>query len=271
MYITNNIEVNFTRQDKSTMPDQDPSQQYLYELFTDLPRQGPGNSRSTQNAYSLLKKLPEMPIILDIGCGSGAQTLDLARISGGLVVAVDNYQPFLDFLEKRAIEQNLQTHIRTQHGDMFALEFKENSFDIIWAEGSIYKIGLEKGLTEWSKFLRVGGYIVVSDAVWLKANPPEPFKSFILQECPDITNITGCLSRINRSGFECQDYFTLPENAWREDYYKPVKARLEEFKIKYKKNRDAKKVAANMETEIKYYEKYSDYFGYVFFILKKSS
>jgi len=35
---------------------------------------------------------------VDIGCGPGMQTLELARISGGRIVAVDNHQPFLDVL-----------------------------------------------------------------------------------------------------------------------------------------------------------------------------
>ncbi|MEJ2636555.1 MAG: class I SAM-dependent methyltransferase, partial [Calditrichia bacterium] len=74
----------------------------FFEIHSDLPRQGPGNFESTQKAFTLLKGIPPEPLILDMGCGPGMQTLALARLSGGTVTAVDNHQPFLDELENRA-------------------------------------------------------------------------------------------------------------------------------------------------------------------------
>jgi ubiquinone/menaquinone biosynthesis C-methylase UbiE len=75
---------------------------YFYELFCSLPRGGPGDNKSTQKAFSYLKNLPSEPFILDIGCGYGIQTLELARISKGKIIALDNYQPFLDILMQNA-------------------------------------------------------------------------------------------------------------------------------------------------------------------------
>ena len=43
---------------------------FFYEIFSDLPRQGPGDNNSTQKAYSLLTGIPEKPQILDIACGT---------------------------------------------------------------------------------------------------------------------------------------------------------------------------------------------------------
>ena len=53
--------------------------EYFFELFGDLPRQGPGCGEATLRALELLKDLPPQPKVLDIGCGSGMQTLILAR------------------------------------------------------------------------------------------------------------------------------------------------------------------------------------------------
>ena len=78
--------------------------QYFYELFCGLPRGGPGDNKSTRKAFGYLKNLPTEPLILDIGCGHGIQTLELAKISKGKIIAIDNYQPFLDILKKKAKE-----------------------------------------------------------------------------------------------------------------------------------------------------------------------
>jgi ubiquinone/menaquinone biosynthesis C-methylase UbiE len=87
----------------------------FYELFLNMPRQGPGSNEYTRKAYDCLSHLPKEPCILDIGCGSGMQTLELARISGGHVTALDNYQPFLDILEKNAKSAGLDKQIKNHY------------------------------------------------------------------------------------------------------------------------------------------------------------
>jgi ubiquinone/menaquinone biosynthesis C-methylase UbiE len=82
--------------------------EYFYELYTGLPRGGPGDNESTRKAFSYLKNLPSEPLILDLECGHGMQTLELARISNGKIIALDNYQPFLDILNKNAKEEGLE-------------------------------------------------------------------------------------------------------------------------------------------------------------------
>ena len=71
----------------------------FYRIYDALPRGGPGNIESTRKAFELLPDLPDKPKILDIGCGKGIQTIELAKISDGRIVAVDNHRPFLDAQE----------------------------------------------------------------------------------------------------------------------------------------------------------------------------
>ena len=85
--------------------------EYFYELFSGLPRGGPGDNKSTQKAFSYLKNLTAEPLILDIGCGHGMQTLELARISKGKIIALDNYQPFLDILMHNAIKEGYSANL----------------------------------------------------------------------------------------------------------------------------------------------------------------
>ena len=42
----------------------------------------------------MLKNLPKNPRILDIGCGLGMQTIELAMLSEGQIDALDSHQPF---------------------------------------------------------------------------------------------------------------------------------------------------------------------------------
>ena len=124
-----------------------------------MPRQGPGSNECTRKAYKLLSNLPPRPNILDVGCGSGMQTLELARISEGQITALDNYQPYLDDLKRRAEAAGLNNRIKTLNGSMFNLPFTDGSFDLIWSEGAIYIIGFKNGLIEWKPLLNRGGFI----------------------------------------------------------------------------------------------------------------
>lgn len=72
--------------------------EFFFEIHQALPRQGPGSSESTRQAFNLLPELSSKPRILDIGCGPGAQTIELAKLSRGLIIALDNHQPYLDQL-----------------------------------------------------------------------------------------------------------------------------------------------------------------------------
>jgi len=51
----------------------------FFEVQRGLPRQGPGCDESTLQALALCR-LPERPAILEIGCGPGMQTVELAKL-----------------------------------------------------------------------------------------------------------------------------------------------------------------------------------------------
>ena len=66
--------------------------EYLYELCEALPRSGPGDNESTRRAFNSIPRLKKNPFILDIGCGQGMQTIELAKISDGKIIARYNQQ-----------------------------------------------------------------------------------------------------------------------------------------------------------------------------------
>jgi ubiquinone/menaquinone biosynthesis C-methylase UbiE len=104
---------------------------FLFTLHEGLPRQGPGSTACTQKMFSFLPGLPEIPEILDIGCGSGMQTIDLARLcSTARITVVDIYPAFLEEVNKRTIAAGFSDRIRTIRASMDDLPCDPESFDL---------------------------------------------------------------------------------------------------------------------------------------------
>jgi cyclopropane fatty-acyl-phospholipid synthase-like methyltransferase len=135
----------------------------FWELHSNLPREGPGDSVSTARAYAAIKNLPAQPKILDIGCGPGMQTLDLARLSQGEIIAIDFHQPFLDKLSRRAEKAGLEKNILARKLSMFEMDFTTEQFDLVWSEGAIYIMGFEQGFETCHPLLKPGGYMAVTE------------------------------------------------------------------------------------------------------------
>jgi ubiquinone/menaquinone biosynthesis C-methylase UbiE len=240
----------------------------FFDIHKDLPREGPGESASTRKALSLLEKLSPNPHIIDIGCGPGMQTLDLARNTRGKIVAVDNHQPFLDQLQQRAQAEGLAERISTVNQSMFELNFPEKSFDLLWCEGAIYIIGFEQGLRAWRPLLKPGGYAAVTEISWLKPDLPEEVRSYWMAEYPGMRSIDENLQSIRAAGYREIGHFTLPPSSWWADYYNPIEARLPKLREKYRGNAEASDWLDATQKECDIYRKYSDYYGYVFYVMQ---
>jgi ubiquinone/menaquinone biosynthesis C-methylase UbiE len=240
----------------------------LYELFSDMPRQGPGSNKYTRKAYHLIQSLPPQPHILDVGCGAGMQTLELARISNGKVTAVDNYRPFLDELRKHAKSKGLDEKIETVNGSMFELPLAKNSFDIIWSEGAIYTIGFEKGLCEWKPLIKCGAYLVASELTWVRPNMPNEVCTYLEGEYSAIKDIEGNREIIRQADYNEVGSFVLPKSGWWDDFYRPLQRHLNLLKPKYIGNHEATTALDTIQLEIDMYEKYSRYYSYVFYLMQ---
>jgi ubiquinone/menaquinone biosynthesis C-methylase UbiE len=136
----------------------------LIDLHRDGRRQGPGSEADTLRALDLSGIDRQIPLVMaDIGCGTGASTLVLAKALDAQITAVDFLQDFLDELDRRAREAGLADHISTLECSMETLPFDEQSLDLIWSEGAIYNIGFEQGVRDRRPFLKEGGVLVASE------------------------------------------------------------------------------------------------------------
>jgi ubiquinone/menaquinone biosynthesis C-methylase UbiE len=240
----------------------------FFEVHSGLPRENPGDDETTKKAYLMLSNLPEQPRILDVGCGSGAQTVALARLSRGQITALDNHQPFLEDLKRKAEAEGVSGRIQAVNGDMCSLDYAANSFDVVWAEGSIFVIGFEKGLRQWKRLLTGNGYLVASELSWFKREAPEEIQKFFAEVYPEMKTVEENLTIAKKVGYRVVDWFPVPESSWWENYYTPIEVKLPALKSKYQGNPEALQILACEEREIEMFRKYAAYYGSVFYVLQ---
>lgn len=241
--------------------------QYFYEIFDAMPRQGPGDDESTRRALELCPPLTDHHRILDIGCGSGTQTLELAQRTDAQIVAIDNHPKFVSLLEERTQALDLRGRITAQVADMNALPFPDGAFDLVWSEGAIFIIGFSHGLAAWRRLIAPGGHLVVSELCWLDDNPAAELREYFAREGADVVDIATRRKLIAESGYRLVADFELPSIGWWDNYYVPMATLLAQFRIRHADEPDALGVAAMLEHEIEMYRRYPGAFGYVFFVM----
>lgn len=242
----------------------------LVELHEGLPRLGPGNTESTLRALALCEHLPAIPDILDVGCGTGAQTLDLSSATAGQLTAVDLFPSFLARLDAEREQRGLEHRIRTCVADMNELPFDEASFDLIWSEGAVYIVGFDRGLAKWRTLLRPRGYLVVSEVCWFRPSPPAVLQEFWDKNYPAIRSVEDNFAAAVELGWQVVGNFHVPVSAWTNDYYGALRERLPVFRAANTDDRDAQEVADMTEYEMSLMDRYSDWYGYEFFVFRRA-
>jgi len=205
----------------------------------------------------------------DVGCGTGAAALVLARRLDADIVAVDLFEPFLAELRRRAADAGLADRIETRAESMDALSFADGSLDLLWSEGAIYNIGFEASAKAWRRFLKPGGVLAVSDLTWLTAERPAPLTDHWRAEYAEVDTASAKLSVLERSGYAPIGYFPLPETCWLDEYYRPLEARFEDFLARHGGSAEARALVEAERREIALYERYAPYVGYGFYVARR--
>jgi len=204
-------------------------------------------NKYTIEAFQKLPKL-EKPRILDIGCGSGVPTMELARLSDGEIIGIDIDQELLDILSKKIEHEGLTNRVKAIKCSLLDIKFPDNSFDIIWAEGSITTLGVERSLEGWKRLLKPSGFLVVHDEI----------KHFFEKR----NKVISC-------GYKMIEHFSLPEEAWWEEYYSPLEIKIKELYKKYGNDADAIGVLNIHQTEVDIVKASPKSFQSVFCIMQK--
>lgn len=241
--------------------------EYFLEIYGKLPRAGPGSDECTKRAYELMSEVPNSPYILDIGCGPGVQTVDLLKLSSGRVLALDFLPLMIERTKDFAALANVADRLEVLEQDMWQMAFPAASFDVVWSEGAIYNLGFENGLKTIKNFVRPGGYVAVSEVVWLKPNPPDLLVEY-WQQYPEIASVEHKLGVIDAQGYQQVGHFVLPESTWKVDYYDPMEGLVAKKSMEWAGIAEALEVLEEARSEIEIFRTYSDYFGYAFFVMR---
>lgn len=242
--------------------------QHFYAIFEAIPRQGPGEREATLLALASLPPLVPGARLLDIGCGKGAQTFDLAQATAAHITALDNHGPFLAEVHRRAAELGLEGRVTAQLGDMAALPFDDGSFEVVWAEGSIFVVGFARGLALWRRLLVPGGHLVVSELCWLGPDRPDEVVAFFAEEGAEVADLATRRAQVEAAGYELVADFPLPASGWIERYYAPLAEACHRYLAEHDEP-EARAVVANVEREIDVYRRYPGCYGYVFFVMRR--
>ena len=201
----------------------------------------------TREAYRMLPIL-DKPRILDIGCGSGVATMELARLTQGEIIGIDIDQPALDKFTRKVEEGGLTDRVQVINCSMFDMDFADESFDIIWSEGSIYAIGFERGLREWRRFLKPGGFMVVHD---------------------EQGNVKEKLEQISDCGYELLGYFILSKETWWTEYFAPLEKLIVESRTRYTDDPKILEELHQAQGELDMFNKNPEHNSSVCFVMKK--
>lgn len=204
-------------------------------------------NKFTIRAFRTLPKM-EAPTILDIGCGSGVPTLELARRCNGYIIGLDIDRFLLDFLEEKIQKAGLSDRVRTIQCSMYKLDFPDESFDVIWAEGSIAVIGFKRGIKDWRRLIKLGGYLVVFD----------------------VTNgLDKKLRHVASSGYELISHFEVTGETFWTEYYIPLQKRVNNLRTEFREDMKALMVLEKEQLEINMVKRDPSKFDSTFFILRK--
>lgn len=245
-----------------------------FSLFLDLHRrnyrQGPGGDAQTELAMALAGLARNQSLKLaDIGCGTGASTLCLARHLNVEITAVDFLPDFLESLKQQAESEGLSGRIETLEASMDELPFSENAYDVLWSEGAIYNMGFQNGIENWKRFIKPGGIFVASEITWLTHERPQEIQAHWDQEYPEIDVASAKIGQLEAAGYSPIGYFKLPESCWLENYYAPLKAGFEAFLERNNHAVAAQEIVSAEVAEIELYEKFKTFYSYGVYIARK--
>jgi len=145
--------------------------------------------------------------VIDVGSGTGSQTLALAAAVGatGDTVGIEANPALREVAEQRAAEAG--STARFLDGDALALPLPDATVDVVWCERVLQHLSEpDKAVGEIARVLRPGGRVVLIDSDWATAllHPGDPDAVAALMRepwprpptrTPDVGSRTSCPPR----------------------------------------------------------------------------
>ncbi|TFG17742.1 MAG: class I SAM-dependent methyltransferase [Promethearchaeota archaeon] len=165
----------------------------------------------TRKAFESLPKI-DSPRILDIGCGTGQPSLELLKLSDGEIYGIDIDQDALDKLKLKIKQKGVSESLRVYNDSIYNTQFDDEMFDIIWEEGVLHLLKIEKALAECKRILKFNGFMVTGETASWAGKSLKIFPKF---------------------GFKLIKEIKWEKDCWWTEYYAPLEKKIEILKNKY--------------------------------------
>ena len=116
----------------------------------------------------------------------------------------------------------------------------------------------------WRSLLANNGIAVISEISWFTDNPPEPAIAYWHTAYPLMGNEAENIAQADRAGFRVLSTHRLPSQAWWINYYEPLREQMQ----KIERSPSMESVICETEEEMEMFEKFSEFYGYTFYILQ---
>ncbi|MCA1659685.1 MAG: class I SAM-dependent methyltransferase [Verrucomicrobiaceae bacterium] len=235
-------------------------------LFHGMEKLGPGGNAETLH---VLRLLPErrFRVVVDAGCGTGRQTLVLAKQLQTPINAIDSSERFLTELSQRARAANLEQFVATRCMDMKDIPDVFPNVELLWSEGAAYNIGFRNALVTWARAITPGGFAVVSELSWLKTHPPAPVRDFFASAYADMRSVEQNVAAAETAGYKVLTTYTLPPQTWTDGYYDLLGPRAQA--LLSHSDSAVRDFAAETLREIEAFQSSEGSYGYVFYLLQR--
>jgi ubiquinone/menaquinone biosynthesis C-methylase UbiE len=213
---------------------------------------------------------PDRALILEVASGKGEAACRLAERHEARVVGIDLMAMFARPAAAKAAARRVSHKVSFSLGDGGQLPVREAIFDIALCTGSPKIAGGDACLREMHRALKPGGWLVVSDLIWLeKEAPPDVVPPGWAGA--GIIMASEYAALLGNAGFEDVRAIVLPSYVWNE-YYGPMLEHYAEVKRLHPDDDDAQRWAnesyAN-EPRFWYETDARDYWAYAAFLGRK--
>ena len=205
--------------------------------------------------------------VLDLGCGYGDASCNLASEFRSKITACDINNENINYARQAAVDRNVSHLITFVNADLLTLDYTETPFELILAEGGILSfISRRKGIELASSWLIPGGWFAFSDLILLTEKIPEEILSIFENDRFSYETEQSYRNMLDDIGLDIHFMSLIPPSGW-DNYYAHMARRLEDSRGFFADRKI--KLAFHREIDVFYRLEAYRYIGYLFCIARK--
>jgi len=122
--------------------------------------------------------------VLDVGCGVATTAIEIARRFSAQATAVDIAPLMLERAEANVRAAKMTSRITVRPGDICALPFDDDSFDVVIAEAVTMFVDRPRAASELARVCAPGRQVLATEFCWRTPPPAQARQVFLGQVCP---------------------------------------------------------------------------------------